>query len=105
MTICLVSPDELAAESTETKLTASDAAAGDVFGDSVAISGDTVVVGAPGAFELANGLDPLDPADASEDADGDGFTNLEEFRGGSDPNDARSDPSPKAKPWLLLLDD
>jgi len=29
------------------KLTASDAAAGDLFGDSVAISGDTVVIGAP----------------------------------------------------------
>ena len=31
----------------EAKLTASDASAGDVFGASVAIDGDTVVIGAP----------------------------------------------------------
>ncbi len=37
------------------KLTASDGAAGDVFGDSVSISGNTVVVGALGANVGANG--------------------------------------------------
>jgi len=40
----------------ETKLTASDAAAGDVFGRGVAISNDTIVVGAAG-FDDANGTD------------------------------------------------
>ncbi len=62
----------------------------------------------PDAFERANGFDPLDPADASQDADGDGFTNLEEFNAGTDPQDPNSFPKPvKAMPWLelLLLDD
>lgn len=64
--------------------------------------------GMPDTFELANGFNPLDPADAAQDADGDGFTNLEEFKGRSDPHDPNSVPSPvKAMPWLelLLLDD
>ena len=38
------------------KLTAGDGAAGDAFGDSVAISGDTLVVGTPGADVGANVL-------------------------------------------------
>ena len=61
----------------------------------------------PDAYEISNGLDPLDSADASQDADGDGFTNLEEFKGRSDPHDPGSIPSPiRAMPWLkLLLDD
>lgn len=37
----------------QTKLTASDAAAGDAFGASAAIHGDTVVIGAPGASSAA----------------------------------------------------
>ena len=64
--------------------------------------------GMPDAYELANGLDPLNAADASQDADGDGFTNLEEFNKGTDPQDPSSFPQPvKAMPWLelLLLDD
>ncbi len=58
-------------------------------------------------FEIANGFNPLDPADAVEDADGDGFTNLAEFEAGTDPLDPESKPRPKAMPWLelLLLDD
>ncbi len=43
-------------------------------------------------FEIAHGLDPLDPADAALDSDGDGFTNLEEFLAGTDPQDAGSVP-------------
>ena len=39
-------PSQLYAAYTETKLTASDGAANDYFGYSVAVSGDTVVVGA-----------------------------------------------------------
>lgn len=34
--------------------------------------------GMPDAWELARGLDPADPADASGDRDGDGYTNIEE---------------------------
>ncbi len=50
--------------------------------------------GMPDAFEIANGFERLNPADASQDADGDGFTNLEEFKGRSDPNDPNSVPKP-----------
>lgn len=37
-------------------------------------------------FETTHGLDPMNSADAGEDADGDGRTNLEEFQAGGDPN-------------------
>ena len=50
--------------------------------------------GMPDAFETANSFNPLNPYDASEDADEDGATNLEEFEGGSDPRDRRSVPPP-----------
>jgi len=42
--------------------------------------------GIPNAWEEENGLNPLDPADASRDNDGDGLTNLQEYQGGTDPN-------------------
>ncbi len=47
--LVLVGEAAAAPESEEAKLTASDAAADDVFGGSVAVSGDTVVVGAENA--------------------------------------------------------
>src|SRR5690606_14993486 len=37
------------------------------------------------AWEAANGLDPLDPADADHDWDYDGLTNLQEYQAGTDP--------------------
>lgn len=43
--------------------------------------------------ELDNGLNPLDPADALLDFDGDGFNNLQEIQGSSDINDVNSVPS------------
>lgn len=46
--------------------------------------------GMPDNFEVANGFDPLDPADAAMDRDLDGLTNLREFIIGSDPNDPDS---------------
>jgi len=40
--------------------------------------------GLPDTFEIANGLDPNNPADALTDLDNDGLSNVEEFRHGSD---------------------
>ena len=59
--------------------------------------------GMPNRFETANGLDPLDPADASEDLDGDGFTNLQEFKAGTDPNDPTSNAATAILPILQML--
>ena len=42
--------------------------------------------GIPDTYENANGLDPLNAADASADNDGDGNTNLQEYLAGTDPN-------------------
>lgn len=41
--------------------------------------------GMPDDWELAHGLNPLDPTDATLDADGDGLTNLREFQLGTEP--------------------
>ena len=41
--------------------------------------------GMPDAWERESNLDPRDPTDANADADGDGYTNLEEFLNGTDP--------------------
>jgi hypothetical protein len=45
----------------------------------------------PDVWEIAHGLDPLDPTDAALDPDGDGLTSLEEYGHGTDPHDADSD--------------
>jgi hypothetical protein len=59
----------------------------------------------PDGWEVQYGLNPL-VDDASLDKDSDGFSNLQEYRGQSDPNNPNSYPS-IAMPWipLLLLDD
>lgn len=47
--------------------------------------------GMPDDFEIANGLNPNNPADAALDADSDGLSNLEEFRNGTGVHNPDSD--------------
>ncbi len=53
-------------------------------------NGDTDADGMPDAWEVTYGFKPLDSSDAGLDADGDGLTNLEEYRVGSNPRDPAS---------------
>jgi YD repeat-containing protein len=62
--------------------------------------------GMPDAWEIQYGLNPLDPADAAQDADGDGLTNLAEYQAGSHPlvADASTDADiPFVPGWGLLV--
>ncbi len=43
-------------------------------------------------WESFYGLNPLDSADANIDSDGDGYSNLQEYKAGSDPTNAQSTP-------------
>ena len=47
--------------------------------------------GMPDNWEIDEGFDPLDPADASGDADGDQLTNVREYENGADPHDPDTD--------------
>jgi hypothetical protein len=49
--------------------------------------------GMPNDWELANGLDPYDPSDATTDFDGDGISNLEEYLATSDPTNDDNPPT------------
>ncbi len=39
----------------------------------------------PDAWEKEYGLNPKDPSDGTKDADGDGYTNVEEYLNGTNP--------------------
>jgi hypothetical protein len=52
--------------------------------------------GMPDDWESKHALDPKDPADAANDQNGDGYTNIEDFLNGLDPNGPKVDwPSPR----------
>ena len=57
--------------------------------------------GMPDGFETAAGFNPLDPTDAAGDADGDGFTNLEEFQADTDPQNAADFPVVRKVPAAI----
>lgn len=58
----------------------------------VKVEVDTDHDGLPNDWEKKYGLNPDDPADANQDADGDGFTNLEEYVAKTNPKDKDSHP-------------
>ncbi|MFN2644135.1 MAG: hypothetical protein ABR570_04025 [Burkholderiales bacterium] len=65
------------------------------FGTAVASDlGDDDHDGMHNSWETANGLLPNNPGDAGLDPDVDGFTNLAEYRAGSDPRNKLSVPAP-----------
>lgn len=47
--------------------------------------------GMPDLWEIAHGLDRIDPADANTDSDADGLTNLDEYGYSTDPNNPDTD--------------
>ena len=60
--------------------------------DLVKVEIDSDNDGLPNDWELQYGFNPNDAKDATADADGDGFTNLEEFEAKTDPKDKNSHP-------------
>ena len=59
---------------------------------SAADLGDRDRDGMHNSWEIVNGLNPDDPLDAGKDSDGDGATNLAEYKAGTNPQDGNSHP-------------
>ena len=55
----------------------------------------------PDVFEIANNLGPLNPLDAAQDADGDGWTNLQEYTQGTEVTFDDNPPELIVPPYLL----
>jgi len=64
---------------------------------------DTDGDGMPDVWEQKSGFNMYDPSDAKADADGDGFTNQEEFLAKTDPTSALDTPPPSAKLRLVRV--
>lgn len=75
----------------------------------VLVLSDTDHDGMPDIWELTYGFRYFDPSDASQDADFDGMTNLEEYRAGTNPRDGNDylkldlSNNPRLNPRLGLL--
>ena len=80
-----------------------DQADADGDGEGDACDEDDDDDGMPDDYETNNGFNPLNAQDADKDADGDGFSNLEEYLAGSDPNNPYSTPQPRVLPFLIPL--
>jgi hypothetical protein len=59
-------------------------------GGLVLSAADTDGDGIINSYEIAYGLDPLDPINATRDTDGDGLTDLQEYLAGTDPTNSAS---------------
>ncbi len=53
-------------------------------------------------YEDEYGFDSLDPSDANEDWDGDGYSNLQEYLAGTDPSDREDKPKGRFAPSLIM---
>jgi hypothetical protein len=59
--------------------------------------------GLPDSYELRFELDPLNQHDATQDADGDGETNIAEYLAGTDPRNTRSNKTSRAKAITTII--
>lgn len=74
-----------------TIITVRNEGANATFQFDVTIPVSTVGDGIPDDWKIAHGFDPNDPSVASQDTDGDGLTNLQEFLLGTDPRNPDTD--------------